>query len=97
MKVLAMKDVGILQPFGLFYVYLVYLATYLVYVMAICYIFPVLVCCTKKNLATLLAANSIANFKAGLAHSSFDGKTICLITEFIQWQFVICIVFSQKR
>jgi hypothetical protein len=35
-----------LQPFGVF-------CGNLVYLMAIWYIFPVLVCCTKKNLATL--------------------------------------------
>jgi hypothetical protein len=52
---LAMEDVGIhiLWPFGIFY-------SNLVYFMAIWYIFwlfgiffPVLVCCSKKNLATL--------------------------------------------
>jgi hypothetical protein len=45
----------ILWLFGIFYGYLVYfMATYLVYFMVIWYIFsPVLVCCTKKNRATL--------------------------------------------
>jgi hypothetical protein len=37
---------SILWSFGLFY-------GHLVYFMAIRYIFPVLVCCTKENLATL--------------------------------------------
>jgi hypothetical protein len=36
----------ILWPFALFYVHLVYF-------MVIQYIFPILVCCTMKNLATL--------------------------------------------
>jgi hypothetical protein len=38
---------SILQPFGIF-------CGHLVYFMVIWYIFPVLVCCAKKNLATLL-------------------------------------------
>jgi hypothetical protein len=48
-----MEDVGkfmdiwsILQPFVIFY-------GHLVYFVVSWYIFPVLVCCTKKNLATL--------------------------------------------
>jgi hypothetical protein len=41
---------GIIRIFGIFYGHLVYFAI-------ICYFFPVLVCCTKKNLATLLTAN----------------------------------------
>jgi hypothetical protein len=52
---LAMEDVGIflaiwsiLRQFGLFY-------GNLVYFVVIWYIFTVLVCCTKKNLATLVA------------------------------------------
>jgi hypothetical protein len=51
---------------GIFYGHLVYFryshlvflrpigCGYLVYVMAVWYIFPVLVCCTNKNLATLV-------------------------------------------
>jgi hypothetical protein len=39
---------SILWPFGIFY-------DHLIYFMAIWYIFPVLVCCIKKNLATLRA------------------------------------------
>jgi hypothetical protein len=52
---LAMKNVGIgiLCPFGLFFCNLVYFG-HLVYFMVIWYISPLLVCCTKKNLATLL-------------------------------------------
>jgi hypothetical protein len=41
----------ILWPFGIFY-------GHLVYFMLIWYIFPVLVSCTKENLATLLAEDS---------------------------------------
>jgi hypothetical protein len=37
----------ILRPFGIF-------CGHLAYLMVIWYIFPILVCCTKKNLATLL-------------------------------------------
>jgi hypothetical protein len=40
----------ILWPFGVF-------NGHLEYFMTICYIFPVLVSCTKENLATLLASN----------------------------------------
>jgi hypothetical protein len=49
MEGLPMKDVGlfgILRPFGKFYGYLEFFGHFDIY-------FPVLVCCTKKNLATL--------------------------------------------
>jgi hypothetical protein len=64
----------ILQPFGIFYVYLVYFTPiwyilclfgiingHLVYFMAVWYIFSVLVCFTKKNLATLLVCTIFAD------------------------------------
>jgi hypothetical protein len=38
---------SILRPIGIFY-------GHLVYFLVVWYIFPVLVCCTKKNLATLV-------------------------------------------
>jgi hypothetical protein len=64
---LTIEDFGhILCPFGLFYCHLVYLIAIwaillpfglfcgcLVNFVVICFIFPVLVCCTKKNLVTL--------------------------------------------
>jgi hypothetical protein len=52
-----------LWPFGLSYGRLAYFgAIYVVYFMVIWYIFPVLVCCTKKNLATLIQ-RSVLNIK----------------------------------
>jgi hypothetical protein len=42
----------ILCPFGIFCVHLVYFEV-------ICYIFPVLVCCTNKNLATLVPNDAV--------------------------------------
>jgi hypothetical protein len=54
---LAMEDIGtyILRPFGLFNDHLVYFVAiwYMLWLFGI--FFRVLVCCTKKNLATLLA------------------------------------------
>jgi hypothetical protein len=45
----------ILWPFGLFYDHLVYFA-YIWYILTTSGLFfPVLVCCTKKNLATLIS------------------------------------------
>jgi hypothetical protein len=56
----AMEDVGITCGHLLFYMAICYfiwpfviLYGHLVYFMAIWYIFPLLVCCVKKNLATL--------------------------------------------
>jgi hypothetical protein len=50
----------ILQPIGVFYNHLVYFTT--IWYILWC-IFPVLVCCTKKNLATLVhAGNSMSSF-----------------------------------
>jgi hypothetical protein len=44
-----------LEDFGVFYGHLIYIVyCYLEYFVVIWYIFPVLVCCTKKNLATLV-------------------------------------------
>jgi hypothetical protein len=43
----------ILCPFGLFYGHLLYVVAI---ILVIGYIFPVLVCCTKKNLAALPSA-----------------------------------------
>jgi hypothetical protein len=45
----------ILWPFGLFYGHLIYFVDFIV----IWYIFPFLVCCTKKNLATLIEARPL--------------------------------------
>jgi hypothetical protein len=48
--------------FGLSYWHLVFLWPFsLVYFMVIWYIFPVLVCCTKKNLATLISIHPTPN------------------------------------
>jgi hypothetical protein len=44
----------IICPLGLFYVYLVYFVAIRYIFVDIWYIFPVLVCCIDKNLATLL-------------------------------------------
>jgi hypothetical protein len=54
-----MEDVGAyIWPFGLFYGHLVHFRPFGIFCgrffMVIWYIFPALVCCTKKNLATLL-------------------------------------------
>jgi hypothetical protein len=51
MLVYNMSISSILWIFGLFY-------GYLVYVIVIWYIFPVLVCCTGKNLATLASSTT---------------------------------------
>jgi hypothetical protein len=50
-----MEDVGILPiwPFGLFYGYFVYFVAIWYILWLFDMFFPVLVCCTKKNLATL--------------------------------------------
>jgi hypothetical protein len=44
-----------------FYEHLVYFVAIFVYFIVIWYIFPVLVCCTKKNLATLISKRQINN------------------------------------
>jgi hypothetical protein len=49
-----MEDVVIILPFGLIYDYIFgIIFGHEVYFMFIWYIFPVLVCCINKNLATL--------------------------------------------
>jgi hypothetical protein len=47
------RQFGIFGTFGILCGHLVYTWGHVVYFMVIWYIFPVLVCCTKKNLATL--------------------------------------------
>jgi hypothetical protein len=50
-------SVYILSRFGIFYGHLVYIITaiWYTYFVVLWYIFPVLVCCNEKNLATLFA------------------------------------------
>jgi hypothetical protein len=43
----------ILRPFGLFYCHLVYMLHFGIFIGNLVYNFPDLVCCAKKNLATL--------------------------------------------
>jgi hypothetical protein len=66
-KMLCLMDFWhILQPFCIFHVHLVYFVV-------IWYIFPVLVCCTKKNLATLLGPMFFLNiFMANAFISPFS-------------------------
>jgi hypothetical protein len=58
---------------GIFYFHLVYFQPFdifyghLAYFLAIWYIFPVLVCCSKKNLATLLETMVLPNSEKCLA------------------------------
>jgi hypothetical protein len=53
----------ILWPFGIFYGHLVYFMAIWYIVWSLWYIFPVLVCSDKKNLATLLQMSSNAKIE----------------------------------
>jgi hypothetical protein len=60
---------SILRPFGIFIVICCIEFSW-AYLMVICYFFPVLVCCAKKNLATLIpkAASGLDAIKQSLMH-----------------------------
>jgi hypothetical protein len=55
---LAMEDVGIFGPFCLFYGQMIHFMSIWYILWSFWYIFPVLVCCTEKNLATLNCISS---------------------------------------
>jgi hypothetical protein len=61
----------ILRPFGIFY-------GYLVYFLVIWYIFDVLVCCSKKNLATLVGIK-LSSSQSAIVTAAKNGKTRALM------------------
>jgi hypothetical protein len=54
----------ILLPFGIFYGHLVLFTAIWYILLSFGYIFPVLVCCTKKNLAPLIADPSVTAIRS---------------------------------
>jgi hypothetical protein len=59
LKGLAMEDVGIFYGHLVYFIAIKNIFGNLVNFMVIWHIFPILVCCTKKNLATLVRAFSV--------------------------------------
>jgi hypothetical protein len=72
-----------LLPFGIFCVHMIYFVVILVYFLSFWYICPVLVCCTKKNLATLARNRLLYTFRRRTTPSNTDriNPTICVVSE----------------
>jgi hypothetical protein len=61
----------ILRPFVIFYGHLLFFYGHLVYFWRFGIFFPVLVCCTETNLATLISARSVAELPQMLKKFAF--------------------------